>query len=401
MVHVCILAVTRTNSKYFMNFLEKNTNLDFSEFTIYLEKAVRVLVAIPANATEDEALAGLALCEWLENNGKFARILFTDNYPVDARQFGVDDFQIADLSVSTQLVLTLSGLPASSKVHLPATVQEMNSDTQVVLGFSGAKVENLSVQGTFLTNNFDLVILLGSARWEDLSQAVKQNLSYLSGLPKVNVSNRFIHRGIANIQLGLLTAVCVSEVVAVYMRKLSDQYTISPNTATLLYAGLTTATRNLLSEQVTSEGFALAGWLLEQGAQQEQASLHLAPKLPLSVLKLFGEVLEHLQVLAEVPLGLAVTLNAVDTTRRDLVETIINVQNWLGGDYPVILGVPNIKGGVNVCGTLNFGKSAPELETALNLQNAESFKQKHLECVFGVASDRDTLLSDIDKLFYK
>lgn len=381
-----------------MNFLEKNTNLDFSEFTIYLEKAVRVLVAIPANATEDEALAGLALCEWLENNGKFARILFTDNYPVDARQFGVDDFQIADLSVSTQLVLTLSGLPASSKVHLPATVQEMNSDTQVVLGFSGAKVENLSVQGTFLTNNFDLVILLGSARWEDLSQAVKQNLSYLSGLPKVNVSNRFIHRGIANIQLGLLTAVCVSEVVAVYMRKLSDQYTISPNTATLLYAGLTTATRNLLSEQVTSEGFALAGWLLEQGAQQEQASLHLAPKLPLSVLKLFGEVLEHLQVLAEVPLGLAVTLNAVDTTRRDLVETIINVQNWLGGDYPVILGVPNIKGGVNVCGTLNFGKSAPELETALNLQNAESFKQKHLECVFGVASDRDTLLLDLTKL---
>ena len=140
---------------------------------------------------------------------------------------------------------------------------------------------------------YDLIIVLGSPDLESLGDVFFNNTDLFYRTPIVNIDNRPDNEHFGGLNLVDLTATSVSEIVYRTFEQLG--FTFNAETATAILAGMIARTRSFKTPNVTPQTLALAGKLMNLGADREKIVHNLYRTKTIATLKLWGNALSNLQ----------------------------------------------------------------------------------------------------------
>ncbi|KKU27288.1 MAG: Phosphoesterase RecJ domain protein [Candidatus Magasanikbacteria bacterium GW2011_GWA2_46_17] len=141
---------------------------------------------------------------------------------------------------------------------------------------------------------YDLIITVGAHDLESLGPIFFNNTDLFYRLPVINFDHHSGNERFGQINLVEITAAATCEIIARTMEQLGETY-ITEQIATSLLAGMISQTKSFKTSTVTPHTLALAGRLMNLGADRDKIVQQLYRTKTLTVLKLWGEALSHLQ----------------------------------------------------------------------------------------------------------
>lgn len=260
-----------------------------------LRKANKVLIALPEVLTVDVVAAAVALRAGLGALQKAVTLASVGNVPERA-QFLLGSETIRPLQQSTSdLVITVD----TSR----AVVGEMTYEVfpgKTIIYVRGAE-GGFSVSDAVVTSGelpFDLLIVLGSEKLEQLGALFTRHAELFYAVPKINIDISPYNEGYGVLNLVSFTNSSLAEVCYRVLRNLGEQVTV-PHAATALLAGVLVRTDSLQNQQTTPESFAVVADLIAAGAEYQMVVKQLFKTERLSFLKLFGRALARLKLVGE------------------------------------------------------------------------------------------------------
>ncbi len=141
---------------------------------------------------------------------------------------------------------------------------------------------------------FDLIILCGVQRPEQLGQVFTDNVELFYSLPRINIDVHPANETYGTINIVAVTASSVSELVFRVLVAVDEVVTLPPAATALLF-GVLHATEHLQGERTLPETFAVVADLVAAGAQYR-----VIPRVPvktqrLSLVQLYGRILARLR----------------------------------------------------------------------------------------------------------
>ncbi|HEX3099397.1 MAG TPA: hypothetical protein VHQ41_00300 [Patescibacteria group bacterium] len=285
--------------------------------------AKQIAIVLPEQPNIDQICAGIALSTAISSNSasdqhrtvmlfsaaaELPELLFLKNAPRINRA----------LNNSAQLAIKIS-----SKNAQPGELRYEKSDdglTVFVTPKEAGQFKESDVSVLPSAGNFDLVVIIGAANFEQLGSLYKENTKLFFGTPHINIdinpANEFY--GTINYVQTIASSICeaVMDLVEAMPNALANE-TVS----TALLAGIISQTSSFRDPKTTPQAMLKASRLVEAGAKQQDIIQHLFKTKPLPLLQLWGRALARLTALQEKQILTAIV------TKSDLEKTNVGVES--------------------------------------------------------------------------
>ena len=285
-----------------------------------LNRAKRVLVALPQNPNGDGLGAGLALYSFLLKLEKEPEIVSA------ARDFGLFGFLPGIEKIQNRLQVfqsfVVSVATADTKLdELSYEVKEKQVD--IFLKPKAGRFEAKDI--TFKTAKFpyDLIITLDAPSLEHLGEVYEKNTDLFFETTVVNIDHHPSNEHYGEINLVDLTATSTSEILASLIENFEENL-IDDRIATNLLTGIIVETNSFQLLKTTPKAFLRASSLIAKGGDHQQIVKELYKTKHISLLKLWGRALARLKELKEY--GLAYSL----VNESDLLKSGAGAEDILG-----------------------------------------------------------------------
>jgi len=141
---------------------------------------------------------------------------------------------------------------------------------------------------------YDLIITLGASDLESLGRIYDNNVDFFYKTNIVNIDHSAANEEFGQINLIELNAVAVTEILFSLFKECRPEL-IDSDIATCLLTGIIYKTRSFKTPNLTPQALAATSELIHLGARREEIVNHLYRSRPLSVLRLWGKVLNNLE----------------------------------------------------------------------------------------------------------
>lgn len=267
-----------------------------------INKAKRILIALPRNPNGDGLGSGLALFSFLQKLEKEPEIVSAAE---DLRKFsflpGID-FLRRELQVFQSFVIQLDTAQTQlDELSYTAAPDRVDIFLKPKNGrFSEA---NLSFRDAKFP--YDLVITLDTPSLEHLGSIYEKNTDLFFETTVINIDHHPNNEQYGEINLIDLTATSTAEILATLLENF-EAGLIDENIATNLLTGIIVETNSFQHVKTTPRAFLRASNLINQGGKHQEIIRELYKTKNISLLKLWGRALARLREVNE--LGLTYSL---------------------------------------------------------------------------------------------
>ena len=268
-------------------------NLDIHEQIFEsINRAKKVLVALPENLTPDSVSSGLALALFLERMEKKVEIVSSGQIPENLKFLPKIEKIKNRLRGGRSFVISVN---TSLKELSEISYQKEEKRVDI---FLKPKNEMFSKEDIILkTDKFpiDLIIAVDSRSQESFGKLFEENTDLFFEVPKINIDNHSGNEYHGSINLVDVAASSVAEVVSELLEKFEEEI-VDEDIATCLLAGIITKTNSFQHVLTTPKSFSKASKLVSLGGRQQEVIKHLYKTKPLNFLKLWGRALSKLKI---------------------------------------------------------------------------------------------------------
>ncbi|MDP3993680.1 MAG: DHH family phosphoesterase [Candidatus Doudnabacteria bacterium] len=285
-----------------------------------INKANRVLIALPQNGGGDALGAGLALFDFLKKLDKQPEVVCSGNDLAPFRflpkvgeiKKELDSFQSFVVSLKTANAqldeLSYEVKPDRVDIFLKPKSGKFAADD---LTFGSAKFP------------YDLIITLDCPSLEHLGNIYEKNTDLFFETPIINIDHHPANEHYGQINLVDLTATSTSEILTVLIENFEEGL-IDEGIATALLTGIIVETNSFQHAKTTPKAFLKASALVSRGARQQDIIKELYKTKNISMLKLWGRALARLREVPE--MGLTYSL----VNHNDFVKSGATEQEVFG-----------------------------------------------------------------------
>lgn len=217
----------------------------------------------------------------------------------------------------------------------------------------GRKIDTENVSIKKVLSKFDLIITLNTSRLDLLEDVFQDNTELFATTPIVNISADPANEFYGKINIVDLKKSSVCEILYEWISgdenfsKLLDM-----ELATILLSGVISKTESFLEQSTTENAFHVAGKLQQSGARHSDVIEHLFKMKSLSVLKLWGVVLENLEFDPHHRISWSAIkqkdFNDIGATADDIEDLANNLLRHLDGSDIFVLFVELPSGEISV-----------------------------------------------------
>ena len=292
-----------------------------------LENSQHVLLVFGQDKNPDAIAAALAMQNFLQKQFKQADIV-SGGFSVPGT--------LKFLPGIGQIKPTLEHL---QKFIIKVDVSKTNLDTISYDVKDGNLAIYLTPRQGILTKNelrtaqssfkYDLIITFGVRDLESLGEIYHNNTDLFYRVPVVNFDQHPGNEHFGQINIVELTATSTCEVLYNYLVQLGEAY-LDEHIATAILTGMISGTKSFKTPNVTPLTLNLASKLMAMGADRDLIVQNLYRTRTLSTLKLWGEVLSHLEhdsssgaVWAKLPREIFLNSGAREEDLKEVVTELI------------------------------------------------------------------------------
>lgn len=258
-----------------------------------IEKAKSILIVFPANWSGDAVAASLALFLFLKKIGREVEIAgFKESEGQTALAF-LPGYQQIQTNLKNLRRFIVSVDISQAKVNqIKYTVENQQLNFIISPAAGWFKPEDVSTRASDF--KYDLIITVGATDLESLGKIYDQNIEFFYKTTIINIDQQAANEAYGQINFLDLNAVAASEILF-YLLKNYRSDLISEDVATCLLAGIICGTKNFKTTNLTPRTLLSTSELIDLGAKREEIINHLYRSRDISVLKLWGKVLNSLQ----------------------------------------------------------------------------------------------------------
>jgi len=173
-------------------------------------------------------------------------------------------------------------------------------------------------EGSF---QFDLLITLDTADWDQLGILYANNVKLFQGAPVINIDHHSTNDYYGTVNLVDLTATATSEILVGLIEALGPSL-IDEDVATALLTGIISDTGSFQHSHTTPKSLTIAAQMVGFGARQQEIIKNLFKTKSLTTLKLWGKILTEIKLDPEHRLSWAIVpLNYFEDTGATTEET--------------------------------------------------------------------------------
>lgn len=256
-----------------------------------INKAKRILVALPQNPNGDGLGAGLGLYEFLRKLEKEPEIVSA------ARDFGAFNFlpRIKEMRNSLQLSQSFVISVDTKAAKLDELSYEVKDDrVDVFLKPKSGKFAPENITFSSARFPYDLIITLDTASLEHLGEIYEKNTDLFFETPIINIDHHPNNEYYGAINLVDLTATSTSEILTTLIENF-EEHLIDKEIATSLLTGIIVETNSFQHVKTTPRAFLKASTLITKGGDHQQIVRELYKTKHISLLKLWGRALARLK----------------------------------------------------------------------------------------------------------
>lgn len=257
----------------------------------HVHRYQKIGVFIGDRPSQDHISAAVAMAAACAALGKSVTLVGPEHVPALGVALPFAD-QIAPLRIDTshlvvQLDTTATALAELSYETEPGKVKIFLRPKE-----GSFSPQDITVQAAEFP--FDLIMLCGVQRPEQLGPVFTDNVELFYSLPRINIDVHPANETYGTINIVSVSASSVSELVFRVLVAVDEVVAVPPAATALLY-GVMQATERLQGERTTPETFAVVADLVAAGAQYRSvASVPAAPPR-LSLVQLYGRILARLR----------------------------------------------------------------------------------------------------------
>lgn len=265
--------------------------------TELLAKEREILILVPEKNTADTFCAMVGLSMALEKMGKQVKMISASHVP-QSLQFLPGTSQVQDyLEKTTDLVIDL---PLNGIRPANITWKQMENSLRFVItperGRTFSDPTPVAQSGLY---PWKLIITVGTPELSALGKPFTEHASYFYETPILNIDHGTANDFFGAVNLVTATAGTVTEVIYELINTLGGVNIITPEVATVLFAGILAGTRSFQSPNTAPRTFSIASELLEQEADRQTVTRNLFKTHKLPELRLMGRSLARLHELSE------------------------------------------------------------------------------------------------------
>ncbi len=177
---------------------------------------------------------------------------------------------------------------------------------------------------------YDLIFVIGTSDLESLGSIYNNNTDLFYKTPIINIDNKPENEYFGQINYIDLTSSSATEVLFGMLKKIGEEY-IDEHISTAILTGIISETKSFKAENVKPHTLEIASKLIDMGANREKIINNLYRNRTISMLKLWGTALTHVQSKKEIGLVWSVITRddfiraeAKEADLDDVIDELIN-----------------------------------------------------------------------------
>lgn len=285
-----------------------------------INKASRVLVALPQNPNGDALGSGLAFFDFLRKLDKEPEIVCAAPSPARFNFLPGIGALKRDLQQFQSFVVALN----TTNAQLDELSYEVKPErVDIFLKPKNGKFSPEDVSFRNAKFPYDLIITLDAPSLEHLGTLYEQNTDLFFETPIVNIDHHPNNEQYGEINLVDLTATSTSEILTSLIQNFEASL-IDENIATNLLTGIIVETNSFQHVKTTPQAFLKASSLISQGGKHQEIIRELYKTKNISLLKLWGRALARIREVKA--LGLTYSL----VSHTDFVKSESSADDVMG-----------------------------------------------------------------------
>jgi len=267
-----------------------------------INKANRILIAIPSNAGGDAIGAGLALYSFAKKLDKEAEIA-TSSRTLEQFSFLPHVSEIKhELEASQSFVISVN----TSQAALDELSYEAKPDrVDIFLKPKTGKFSQTDVSFKSARFPYDLIITLHTPSLDNLGEIYEKNTDLFFETPIINIDHHPNNEYYGQINHVDLTATSTAEIVANLIEEFESGL-MDESIATSLLTGIIVETNSFQHVKTTPKAFLKASQLIAQGGRHQDIIRELYKTKSISLLKLWGRALARLREIKELSMAYSI-----------------------------------------------------------------------------------------------
>lgn len=263
-----------------------------------INKANRILIAIPSNSNGDAVGTGLALYSFLGKLDKEVEIV-TAHRNLEAFSFLP---RISEVKHTLEVMQSFVISVATANAPLDELSYEAKSDrVDIFLKPKTGKFSQSDVSFRSGRFPYDLIIVLHAASLENLGEIYERNTDLFFETPIINIDHHPNNEYYGQINHVDLTATSTAEIVSQLIEEFESSL-MDEHIATSLLTGIIVETNSFQHAKTTPRAFLKASQLIAQGGRHQEIIRELYKTKSISLLKLWGRALARLRELKDMSL---------------------------------------------------------------------------------------------------
>ncbi|MFA5024415.1 MAG: DHH family phosphoesterase [Patescibacteria group bacterium] len=298
-----------------------------------IEKAKSVLIVFPANWDGDAVASALALFLFLKRAGQEVDIAGWQAVPNHNALSFLPAFSQIQTNLNNLRRFIVSLDISQAKVsQIKYTVDNDRLNFIISPSAGWFKPEDVSSRASDF--KYDLIVTIGASDLETLDKVYDQNIEFFYKTTIINIDQQSANEEYGQINFIDLNAVAISEILFYLLKNYKPEF-ITEDIATCLLTGIISKTKNFKTANLTPRTLLTTSQLISLGARREEIVDHLYRSRDISVLKLWGRVLNNLKeelngqlIWSRLKMADFQETKAADDSLADIVDELIaNVPN--------------------------------------------------------------------------
>lgn len=247
---------------------------DSSQVSILLKDKQSIAICLPTQTTLDAAASALALYQTLLQVGKSVTI--SSSEPLNP-EFNLPGQDAVKSVISADGDILIVSIPFKDNGVENVTYNIENEMVNIVIKpENGAqRFDPKDVQYSFSGGKPDVVVALYTPSYDALGELYTKNIEQFQGVSVVNIDRHFTNAHYGTVNFVDKRSPAMSLMVLDVLKDMKVE--ISKETATMLFAGIASATNNFTSHSVNAQTFKAAAFLLERGAEKRPVKPFMPP----------------------------------------------------------------------------------------------------------------------------
>lgn len=264
----------------------------FEQIFEQVNKANKVLVALPQTLTADSVASGLALALFLKRLNKEVTVAASGQLS--------KTFEFLPEAASIQPALTAGNSFVISLDTKTAPLDELSYESagdklNIFLKPKTGQYTPADVSFSQDQSPFQVAIVLDAASLENLGELFEKHADTFFNTPKINIDNKPSNEYFGAINFVDINASSIAEMLS-DLFSTYEQQLVDEDIATCLLAGIITKTNSFQHVQTTPKAFLKASELVGLGGRQQEVVKHFYKTKPLPLLRLWGRALARLKM---------------------------------------------------------------------------------------------------------